>query len=67
MLLCLCYGVSEKVVLKEISEGCKSVKSIQAKFKVGTNCGSCVCYLRDLIDQEKRKAQTTLEVEEGKS
>ncbi len=57
MLLCLCYGVSEKSILNELAEGPKSIEAIQAKFKIGTNCGSCVCHLKDLIDKTKTGAQ----------
>ena len=49
-IVCACYSVGEKTVEKAIREqGCHTTKQIGESIKAGTNCGSCIPELKQLI------------------
>ncbi|MFM2288945.1 MAG: Nitrate reductase [Pseudomonadota bacterium] len=47
--VCSCFNVGRNTILQAIDAGCQDPKSIGARIKAGTNCGSCVPELRRLI------------------
>jgi bacterioferritin-associated ferredoxin len=49
MIVCLCKGVSSRVILDEVRRGNCSVKGIAAACQAGRDCGSCVSQIRDMI------------------
>ena len=49
-IVCACYGVGQKQLIKAITQsGCKTAESLGARLKAGTNCGSCVSEINELI------------------
>ena len=49
MIVCLCKGVSSRQILTEIRRGNGTVKGIARSCQAGTDCGSCVRQIRDII------------------
>lgn len=53
-IICACYSVGEKTIEKAIREqGCQTTKQIGDALKAGTNCGSCIPELKQLITQHR--------------
>ena len=48
-IVCACHSVGEKTILRAISQGCCSAAEIGSATKAGTNCGSCVGELNQMI------------------
>lgn len=49
MIVCLCKGVSSRIILDEVRRGNCSVKGIAQACQAGRDCGSCVSQIRDMI------------------
>lgn len=47
--VCACFSVKRKAIEAAIADGCRNLSSLGARLKAGTNCGSCVPDLRELI------------------
>ncbi|WP_350260722.1 nitrate reductase [Pantoea sp. BJ2] len=47
--LCSCFGVGEVAIRRAIAEGCDSPAALGAVLKCGTNCGSCIPELKQLL------------------
>lgn len=49
-LVCSCFRVTDKAIIRSLEEGeCHSLSQVQAKLKCGTNCGSCLPQLKNLV------------------
>ena len=48
-LICSCFKVSEKTITDAIEEGACSAQELGQQLQCGTNCGSCVPELNNLI------------------
>jgi len=49
-IVCACYSVGEKTIEHAIKEkGCLTTKQLGVELKAGTNCGSCIPELKQLI------------------
>jgi bacterioferritin-associated ferredoxin len=59
-LVCLCYGVSERRVRREIDHGASTIEAIAEQCQAGSCCQSCHPTLDELIAE--RAAQTTVAV-----
>lgn len=62
MYVCVCNGVTDKDIQREVDAGCESLSDITMNTGLGANCGSCVTLAETLIDNMRIKA-TTLELE----
>lgn len=51
MLVCICFGITDKDIKNEILEGASSFKSISETLGVGSCCGQCESFAKDLIDE----------------
>ena len=49
--VCACFGVGRTTIFDAIAAGAHSAAEIGAKLKAGTNCGSCIPELKQLIAQ----------------
>lgn len=53
MIVCVCKAVSERDVRRTVRDGrACDVPSLMGVTGAGTCCGSCVCDLRRLVDEE---------------
>ena len=50
-LICSCFKVSEKTITDAIEEGACSAAELGQQLRCGTNCGSCLPELNNLITQ----------------
>ncbi|MFO7786176.1 MAG: molybdopterin-dependent oxidoreductase, partial [Halospina sp.] len=50
-IICSCYQVGERRIEQALAEGCDSVSDLGEALGCGTNCGSCVPELRQLVAQ----------------
>lgn len=48
-MVCACFSVGEKTIEKAVKGGCKSPKEVGEQLKAGTNCGSCVPEIKEII------------------
>ena len=50
-LICSCFKVSEDAIINAISDGDNTQQALGEKLKCGTNCGTCIPELNELIRQ----------------
>ncbi|XOZ32953.1 molybdopterin-dependent oxidoreductase [Halomonadaceae bacterium KBTZ08] len=50
-IVCSCFQVGERRIEEAVAEGCDSVTSLGKSLGCGTNCGSCIPELRQLVAQ----------------
>lgn len=50
MVVCICKGISDRRILKEIQEGNRSLEEIQECCGAATDCGCCARQIREMID-----------------
>ncbi len=48
-IICSCFQVGEKQIIKAIHAGCNSAAELGDTLKCGTNCGSCIPEIKTLI------------------
>jgi assimilatory nitrate reductase catalytic subunit len=48
-VVCACFGVGRASICDAIAGGATTAAEIGAKLKAGTNCGSCIPELKQLI------------------
>jgi len=51
VIVCLCKGVNEREIRETITSGCMTEESIGHLCGAGTDCGSCLETLRELLDE----------------
>ena len=51
MIVCLCEGVSESEVQRQIQRGCRTVADLGSACGAGTSCGSCSSHLREMLSR----------------
>ncbi len=52
-LICACFAVGRNQIASAVAaDGCLSVEAIGAALRAGTNCGSCIPELREIIASE---------------
>ncbi|WP_376775576.1 (2Fe-2S)-binding protein [Candidatus Sodalis endolongispinus] len=51
--ICSCYGVGEQQIRRAIDEGCNTVDALGKRLRCGTNCGSCIPELKQLLARQQ--------------
>ena len=51
-IVCSCFGVGETRIARAIGDGARDTCALGRLLRCGTNCGSCLPELRDLISRE---------------
>lgn len=54
-VVCACFNVGEKTLEAAVRSGCRTTKMLGEKLKAGTNCGSCLPELQQIIDAQPEK------------
>ena len=57
MLVCLCKGVTDKKIRWLVQNGANCLRDVMTTCQAGSDCGSCVCQLRELIEQTRTETQ----------
>jgi len=52
-MICTCFQIAESDIVDEIKQGCSTPEALGEKLKCGTNCGSCIPELKELIAANK--------------
>ncbi len=52
MLVCVCQGISCRDVDEAMREGAANVKDLKRALNLGTCCGQCVPFTRDLLEEK---------------
>ena len=50
-IVCACFSIGEKTIEGAVKAGCHTAAMVGEKLKAGTNCGSCVPEIKDIIKQ----------------
>jgi bacterioferritin-associated ferredoxin len=50
MFVCLCKGINDRTIRGLVRSGHTTLKDVMRKCQAGTDCGACVCTIRELID-----------------
>lgn len=58
MYVCVCNGVTDKDIQREVDAGCTTVSDLTMRTGAGANCGSCVTLAETLIESMRMKAAT---------
>jgi bacterioferritin-associated ferredoxin len=54
VVVCLCKGVSDSTIRDLIvDQGLTSVKQVMASCKAGSDCGTCICHVKELLERLK--------------
>ena len=48
-IICSCMSVGEQTILQAIAQGCRTTQALGRKLKCGTQCGSCIPELKQLL------------------
>jgi len=49
MLVCICKGITDKTIEDEVYNGASSFSQIRRSLGLGSCCGQCTSYAKDLI------------------
>uniref|UniRef100_UPI0018A156C2 (2Fe-2S)-binding protein n=1 Tax=Vibrio parahaemolyticus TaxID=670 RepID=UPI0018A156C2 len=55
-LVCSCFRVTDKQIHDAMEkQDCTSLTQLQNKLKCGTNCGSCVSQIKQMVDSHQHQ------------
>ena len=54
MIVCSCYGVSDRTIRKLIEEGADTAQEIERACGAGSDCGSCKRQVCELVESENK-------------
>lgn len=52
MFVCICKGITEKQIKVSVAEGASSVRDLYRELKLGSQCGKCVGFARQVLTSE---------------
>ena len=61
MIVCLCNAISEAKIREVIRTGATSVREVQKRCGAGTDCGSCVMVIEQMVHQATGPQQSSFE------
>lgn len=50
MYVCVCKGITDKQIQREIEAGVSTLSELQERLEVGMCCGQCRPYATEMID-----------------
>lgn len=59
MYVCLCQGVTDGQIKDAIYEGCCSYRDVRETLGVGTQCGKCACFAKQVVRETLTDLQST--------
>ena len=51
MLVCLCYGISDRTIKQAIAEGASTPDEVGNCCGAGTDCGGCISEIETLLEE----------------
>ena len=67
MVVCLCKGVSDKKIRWLVQNGATSLREVVASCKAGSDCGTCVFQVKEIIEETRQAAGLTPESDAGET
>jgi len=59
MIVCVCNNISDREIRQAVDLGITSIAELRKELGVGTMCGTCVSYAREVL-HEHIDSQTTI-------
>lgn len=59
MYVCLCQGVTDSQIKEAIYEGCCSYREVRETLSVGTQCGKCACFAKQIVRETLGELQAS--------
>jgi bacterioferritin-associated ferredoxin len=59
--ICICHAVTDRDVRACIEEGACTMRELRAALRVGTQCGKCGCYVREILKEQSGAESTGLD------
>lgn len=56
MVICLCKGVTDSKIRWLVQNGTTSAREVMRTSQAGSDCGSCVCQVRELVERTRAEA-----------
>jgi bacterioferritin-associated ferredoxin len=57
MIVCHCWGVRDRDIRRAVREGALTPRAVARSCGAGTGCGGCRVSVRELIDDERTRAE----------
>jgi bacterioferritin-associated ferredoxin len=51
MYVCICHRITDKDIQKAAQSGCCSLRNLQEKTCLGTQCGNCIELAQEILTQ----------------
>lgn len=52
MIICVCNNISDREIRKAVEQGMTSMAELYKELGVGTCCGKCVSYAREVLHEQ---------------
>lgn len=52
MYVCICKGITEQHIKSSVAAGLASVRDLYRELELGSQCGKCVGFARELLKSE---------------
>ena len=59
MLVCICNGISDKQIDSALANGSSSFKDIKSELGIGSCCGQCVPFAKDMVSEKITEIQAS--------
>ena len=53
VIICICKGVSDRVIHEAIKSGCGTVRQVGGECAAGTDCGACRAQIHGMLGEMK--------------
>jgi len=57
MYVCLCHGINESTLRDAVQKGSRTLRELSFQTGCGTQCGSCVPQVRELLSETLATSQ----------
>ncbi len=57
MYVCLCHGINESTLREAVKNGSRTLRELSFQTGCGTQCGSCVPQVRELLTESLSSTQ----------
>lgn len=62
MIVCVCNNISDREIRQAVDLGISSIAELREELGVGTMCGKCVSYAREVLHEHLESTTTVTEL-----
>jgi bacterioferritin-associated ferredoxin len=62
MIVCVCNNISDREIRQAVDLGLSSMSELHKELGVGTCCGKCVSYAREVMNEHLASSTTVTEL-----